>query len=162
MRRKDREVKDFNEIVEIIKKCQVCNLGLVDDDGYPYIIPLNFGVEVIEGKVRLGFHSAMEGHKVKLIEKCKKASFEMYCESSLFYDEKRGYCTYMFESVIGRGNIRIVEDEEKIIYLKSLMNHYYPGEEKYFNKAAIPRTLVYVLDVEEMTCKRKLPKNIDK
>ena len=31
MRRKDREITDFNEIIEIMKKCDSVTLGLNDD-----------------------------------------------------------------------------------------------------------------------------------
>ena len=41
MRRKDREVTDFDSIVRIIDKCDVLRLGLADGD-YPYIVPVNF------------------------------------------------------------------------------------------------------------------------
>ena len=39
-----------------------------------------------------------------------------------------------------------------------VMDHYYPGENKYFNPAAIPRTAVYCLEVTQMTGKRKVLK----
>lgn len=32
MRRKDREISDFNEIIEIIKQCDVCRIALNDED----------------------------------------------------------------------------------------------------------------------------------
>ena len=59
---------------------------------------------------------------------------------------------------MGRGTIHILNDDEKFEALKKLMDHYHPGANAYFNTAAIPRTLVYALEVEEMTGKRKLPK----
>ena len=62
MRRNDREVTDINEIMEIIADCDVCRLALNDDE-YPYIIPLNFGAELVDGKVTLYFHSALKGKK---------------------------------------------------------------------------------------------------
>ena len=45
MRRADREIQDFEEMVDVISRCDVCRLGLHDGD-YPYILPLNFGVKV--------------------------------------------------------------------------------------------------------------------
>ena len=30
MRRKDREVKDINELLQIIDKCKVCRIGMQD------------------------------------------------------------------------------------------------------------------------------------
>ena len=157
MRQEDREIKELDEKIEVMKKCDVCRLAL-NDDGYPYILPLNFGMEVIDGKVRLYFHSALEGYKVELIKKDNRASFEMDCKHQLQYFGEKGYCTMAYESVIGRGRIRILKEEEKLDALKKLMAHYHMGKEAYFNPAAISRTLVYVLEVEKITGKRKKPK----
>ena len=43
MRRSDREVKEFEDIVAIMEKCDVCRIAL-NNNGYPYILPLNFGI----------------------------------------------------------------------------------------------------------------------
>ena len=59
------------------------------------------------------------------------------------------------KSVIGRGKIRILPENEKMEALKKLMAQYHKDKEAYFNPAAIPRTLVYSLEVEEITAKRK-------
>lgn len=40
MRRSDREIKNFDEIIEVIKKCDVCRLA-VNDGECPYIVPMN-------------------------------------------------------------------------------------------------------------------------
>ena len=37
-----------------------------------------------------------------------KATFEMDCNHELQYYEDRGYCTMAYESVIGRGKIKIL------------------------------------------------------
>ena len=80
----------------------------------------------------------------------------MDCKHELKYDEEKGYCTMAYESVIGRGRVEVLPDEEKANALRKLMEHYHNSEDTYFNPAAIPRTLVYMLAVEEMTAKRKL------
>ena len=69
MRRKDREITDFNEIVKIMEKCDVCRLALNDDD-YPYILPVNFGMKVDNGKVILYFHGANQGRKYEILKTC--------------------------------------------------------------------------------------------
>ena len=71
------------------------------------------------------------------------------------YYEEKGYCTMSYESVIGKGKIRILPEDEKMKALKTLMAQYHKDKEAYFNPAAIPRTLVYSLEVEEITAKRK-------
>ena len=154
MRRKDREVTDFSKIIEIMKNCDVCRLAL-NDDGFPYILPLNFGMVVNEDKITLYFHSALDGYKVGLIRKDNRASFEMDCKHELQYFEDKGYCTMAYESVIGKGHIRILPEEEKLPALKLLMAHYHDRKDMPFSTAAIPRTLVYALEVESITGKRK-------
>ena len=52
MRRKDREVKELSEITRIIDSSDCCRLGLVDK-GKAYIVPMNFGYEVIGGEIVL-------------------------------------------------------------------------------------------------------------
>lgn len=158
MRREDREIKEREGILEVMKHCAVCRIALNDEDGYPYILPLNFGMEDAEGKLTLYFHSADKGRKLELIARDSRASFEMDTKHQLQYFEEQGYCTYAFESVIGRGKIRMLAEEEKLHALERLMDHYHPGKHAYFSKNAIPRTVVYALEVESMTGKRKLPK----
>ena len=155
MRRHDREIKDKNEILEIMDRCDVCRLAFNDGD-YPYILPLNFGIEEKDGHIILYFHSAMEGYKTELIKRDNRVSFEMDCKHELKYVDEKGYCTMAYESVIGRGKVEVLPDEEKANALRKIMGHYHQSEDTYFNPAAIPRTLVYMLMIEEMTAKRKL------
>ena len=155
MRRHDREITDKNEILEIMDRCDVCRLAFNDGD-YPYILPLNFGIEEKDGHIILYFHSAMEGYKTELIKRDNRVSFEMDCRHELKYDDEKGYCTMAYESVIGRGRIEVLPEEEKAKALRKIMEHYHHSEDTYFNPAAIPRTLLYMLMIEEMTAKRKL------
>ena len=154
MRKSDREIKSKEEIIDIIKRCDVIRLAFNNGD-YPYILPLNFGFEVKNDKVIFYLHSALEGTKVDIMKKDNRASFEMDTKHELQYYEEKGYCTMSYESIIGRGRIRILPEDEKMNALKKLMGHYHKSEDTYFNPAAISRTLVYLLEVEEMTAKRK-------
>jgi len=158
MRRADREVTDLPEILDIMKKCDVCRLALNGDDGVPYLVPLNFGMEEENGVVTLYFHSAPEGKKLELMEKDDRASFEMDTGHQLQYFRDRGYCTMAYESVTGKGRLSLLPEEEKKDALCKIMTHYHPEGEAPFNPAAIPRTVVWKLTVETMTAKRKKPK----
>lgn len=153
MRRSDREITDFDEIVSVIERCDVCRLALNDSD-YPYIVPLNFGMRIENGKIVLYFHSALEGTKLDLIKRDNRASFEMDCGHKLVTVLGSGSCTMNYESVIGRGIIEFVSENEKYDALKVLMSHYHK-EDFPFNENVIPRTAVYKLTVSEVTRKRR-------
>lgn len=158
MRRSDREVADSSELLEIMRRCDVCRLALNGDDGFPYIVALNFGILECEGKVGLVFHSALSGRKIDLMENDARAAFQMDCDHELQYFEDKGYCTMSYASVVGKGRIHMLAEEEKGVALRQLMDQYHPDGHAYFNPAAIDRTAVCLLEIESMTGKRKLPK----
>ncbi len=153
MRRSDREVTDFGEMVSIMEKCDVCRIALHDAE-YPYILPLNFGMEIENEQVVLYFHGALEGKKYDLMEKDNRVSFEMDCEHHLVTSEEKGSCTMEYESVIGRGNMEYVPEEEKYDALVCLMRHYHK-EDFPFQKEVMAQTKVFRLIVQEMTGKRR-------
>ena len=45
MTRRELEITDIEEIRGILDRAQVLHLGLVDD-GFPYIVPMNYGYEM--------------------------------------------------------------------------------------------------------------------
>lgn len=47
MRREDREITDFDAMLQIVQDCDCCRLGLAEN-GTVYIVPLNFGWEAAE------------------------------------------------------------------------------------------------------------------
>ncbi len=151
MRRKDREVTDFDGIVAIMERCDVCRLAL-NGDGYPYILPLNFGMRVEDGQVTLYFHGATEGTKYTLMERDSRASFEMDCAHELILDDEHGSCTMAYQSVVGQGHIEPVPDGEKEDALRLIVAHY-RREDFPYGRAVVPRTRVFKLAVESMTGK---------
>lgn len=159
MRRTDREVIDLKEIMAIIAQCDVCRIGLKDEDGYPYILPLNFGYKWEHDKAILYFHSAAEGKKLQLLARDNLVAFEMDCDHRLHMDKEAGRCTMYYRSVMGRGRITFIQDEaEKLEALTLLNDRYHPEGHFEFSRKAIPRTAVYKLDIETITAKDYEPK----
>lgn len=155
MRKSNREVKDINQILDVIERCNRCILALNSDDNYPYLVPQNYGYKYEDSKLSLYLHGALEGKKHDLIKLNNRASFEMDTSHEIFSDRDRGYCTFHYESVIGRGRIKYIEEfEEKLVALQIIVDKYHRGEEKFeFSKNAMDRTRVFKLEVEEFTCK---------
>ena len=155
MRRKDREITDFDEMIKIIKECDACRIALNDEEaGFPYIVPLNFGLDVEDEQVYLYFHGAMQGKKLDLIKKDNRATFEMDCEHNFILYEERMSCTMGFASVIGHGTIEIVPDEEKYEALKILMRQYH-SEDFQFDTRMMKVTTVLKMTVTDMIGKRR-------
>lgn len=68
MRKAEREVTQFNDIIEIIDKCDTVRMAIACQP-YPYIVPLSFGYEIGNEMLYVYFHCATEGRKVQLIQK---------------------------------------------------------------------------------------------
>ena len=79
MRRTGREITDRQELLDVMARCDVCRLALNDESGYPYVVPLNFGMEERDGTLYLLFHGAMTGTKYDRMERDPRATFEMDC-----------------------------------------------------------------------------------
>ena len=50
MTRREREVTDINDILQIINETKILHLGL-SDEGWPYVVPMNYGYEYVDGKL---------------------------------------------------------------------------------------------------------------
>ncbi len=157
MRRKDREITDFDEMVSVMRRCDVCRLAFQDGD-VPYIVPLNFGMKVKEDSVTLYFHGALEGKKYEVMKNHPKAAFEMDCGHRIVLDDDKHSCTMEYESIIGSGAVSLLGGEEKYNALMHLMRQYH-SEDFPFNKDMIKVTNVFSLRVETMTGKRRKKEN---
>ena len=158
MRRADLEVKDRQDILSILNHCTVGHLALVDPQGQPYLVPMNYGWEEKDGVVHIYMHSAKEGRKLDILAKNPLVCFEADCNHELLV--ARNACSYSFkyESVMGWGKVRVVEDmEEKLRGLTLLMKHQ-TGEDFTFEPKHTAIVEVLCLDLEQLTGKRRLTK----
>ena len=92
LRRKDREITDFDEMMKIIAKCDTCRVAMFDET-FPYIVPFNFGTDLEDDQLYLYFHGAKIGKKIDLMRKNKNVSFEMDCEHNIILYDERMSCT---------------------------------------------------------------------
>lgn len=156
MRRKDREVTDFTEIIKIIEKCEIVRLGLADGD-FPYIVPVNFAFTVSSGQVELYIHGAMAGRKYELLRKNPVCSFEMDIPLKIecLYEKKD--VTMRYQSVMGRARAEFLEGEEKQRALDEVIMARHEETRKFeYQKSAVARTAVVRLTVLEITAKANM------
>lgn len=159
MRRKDREITEFDTIVKIMKACQVCHVAFFDDE-YPYVVPMTFGMEVENNKeVNLYFHGAKEGRKHDLIKKNNKVSFVMEDTHGIVTGPQVGACecTMEFECVMGNGRMEYVAEDEKVAVLQTMLQQYdvKEGPNYHFHQEVVPRIHVLRLRVTTLSAKRR-------
>jgi nitroimidazol reductase NimA-like FMN-containing flavoprotein (pyridoxamine 5'-phosphate oxidase superfamily) len=148
-----RTVAHFNtEFIEkVINSCDVCFVGMADDDGTPYVLPMNFGYR--DKTVIL--HSAPDGRKVDILNKNPKVSIVFSTGSELVYQHKQVACSYRVRStsVIISGVVEFVEDNEsKREALNILMDNYSVDDFNY-SDPAVRNVKVWRVKAETMTCR---------
>lgn len=170
MRRKDREVLDFDEIIGILDKCKVMHLAMISE-GKPYSVPVNFGYMAFneDGKKRVEvyFHGAKEGKKVSALKEnpqvCFSAVSFSQTESS---DKSTEPCSWtcFYESVTGSGKAVFLENAaERAKAMDALMLHngyrLPPGVKTIaYNMMMFAKTSVVKIEIEMLTGKRHLKK----
>ena len=153
MRRRDREVTDIARIEEVIAACHCCRVGF-NDNGEVYIVPLNFGFCRENGRHVFYFHGAKEGRKIDLIAQNPRVGFELDTNYQLRTGELAGDCTARFQSVIGVGVMRFVDDHAEIRRGLTLLMEKNTGRSDWeFNEAMLRAVRVFKLEVEKMSCK---------
>lgn len=124
IRRKDREITDIHQILEIVGRTKYLHLGLYDGE-FPYVVALHYGAEFQDGVLTFYLHGAKEGHKLDLIRQNPHVCIELECDAQLIPAGDNA-CAYgsSYASVIGRGTAQLLDDpNEKIHGLKVLMEH---------------------------------------
>ncbi|MEN6473524.1 MAG: pyridoxamine 5'-phosphate oxidase family protein [Syntrophaceae bacterium] len=150
MRRSDREVTDDALIEAILMQATVCRLAMCDE-GWPYVVPLNFGYQ----DKRLFFHTAERGRKLDILTRNDRVCFEVDSEHKILESSAACGWSMRFASVIGFGRARLIDDPAyKREALDIIMRHYsdrlytYPDD-------ILTKTAIIRVDIESMTGKRK-------
>ena len=99
MRKREREITDETRILDILDRAQVIHLGL-SDEGQPYVVPMNYGYTLVDGKLTFYLHGATEGYKYEVLRKNSRISFSIECDVKSF--EGRVACQYgmVYSSII--------------------------------------------------------------
>jgi uncharacterized protein len=149
MRKKEKELQDRSEIDAVIRKADVCRLGLSVDD-HPYIVPLNFG---FDGEC-LYFHTAGAGKKIDMIRRNNIVCFEMDADCQVVRAENPCDWTMKFRSVIGYGKASLLtnaEEKRKALDVIMVHNSGAPGE---YPENLVDRLAIIKVEIEGMTGKQ--------
>jgi nitroimidazol reductase NimA-like FMN-containing flavoprotein (pyridoxamine 5'-phosphate oxidase superfamily) len=148
-----RTVAHYNKefIEKVIRTCDVCFVAMADENGIPYILPMNFGYK--DDTVYL--HSAPTGKKLDILNQNRNVSITFTTDSELVYQHKQVACSYRVRStsVIISGKVEFIEDEEgKRKALNILMENYSVDNFDY-SKPAIRNVKVWKVKADSMTCR---------
>lgn len=150
MRRKDKEIRHKQEIMEILRTNKILRLGLSHKD-IPYIVPMNYAYD---GEY-VFLHCANEGKKLQIIDKNENCCFEITDSVNIIGSEDGCSCTTQYRSVMGFGKIeRVHEKNEKECALKSLIRQILGKETLQISDSGMNEVSVLKITIGTLTGKR--------
>ncbi len=160
MTKRELQITDENQIRAILDTAKVLHLGLCVDNE-PYVVPMNYGYTMEDGRLVLYLHSATQGKKLDMIRANPRVFFEMDCDRAPFAGEKPCQYGLSYSSVMGRGTATIVEDVEEKIQAMTMLMKTQTRKDFAFNERLVSIVAVIRIDASEYTAKhRPIPERL--
>ena len=155
IRRKDREITDKKLIEEFISNQKIIRLGYYDkNNNEVYIVPVNYGYTIENEQYIFYLHGGKGGRKYELSKEEPNIGFEIDGQYKLVEAEKACNYSAKYQSVIGNGKIKILDDiEEKKKGLDIIMKHTTGKSGFEYIPRMVQNVAVYKLSVTKLTCK---------
>lgn len=154
MRRKDREITDTAEMLDIIENCNVMRLCMCDGNK-PYAVPMNFGFDYYDNSWTFYFHCANEGRKLDIISRNSNVFLEADCSHRLTEAETACGYGYDYRSIMAEGTAVIVTDTEEKKYALSRLMKKQTGKDFSFTDEQVKGVTVIKVNVSSITGKKR-------
>jgi nitroimidazol reductase NimA-like FMN-containing flavoprotein (pyridoxamine 5'-phosphate oxidase superfamily) len=145
---KNRPIISKPDQEAVIRKCQICCIAMVDPEGKPYVIPMNFGFT----DDYIYFHGSATGKKVDVLKNQADVCISFSTDHELRYVTEEVACSWSmrYRSVLVYGKAEFVElPEEKINILNVIMAHYTDRKFEY-NAPSIREVMVWKVKIDKM------------
>ena len=152
--RRELEIKDQSKIIEILDKCKVLHLAMVDGDE-PYVIAMNYGYTMEDGKLSLYMHGATQGRKLDILRVNPKVCFEMDCDLAPFEGDVPCQYGIAYSSIIGTGKDELIENPEDKMQALTILMKTQTGKDFEFNERLVSIVSVIKIHVADYTAKHR-------
>ncbi len=156
---RERELTETNDILAILDKSDIVHIALVDGDE-PYVVPMNYGYTMHDGKLTLYLHGATEGKKLDLMRKNPKVFFSIESDIEPFSGQVACQYGTSYSSIMGKGTAEILENPQDKMDGLTIFMKSQTGLDFEFNERLVSAVSVIKIDVSHFTAKHR-PKPIN-
>ena len=155
MRRKDRQITDLEAIRAILDKAKVLHLAMIDG-ARPYVVPMNYGYALADGRLTLYLHGAKEGRKLDVLQQNDRVAFVLETDVSPVSGGDIP-CKYgeAYASVMGEGTAVLLDDPVQKIEALQILMKTQTGREFAFTPAMAESVAVIRVNVDSFTAKAR-------
>lgn len=154
MTRRELEITDMNAIVEILDKSKIVHIAMVDE-GEPYMVAMNYGYTMEDGKLTFYVHGATQGRKLDAMKANPNVFVEIECDMTPFEGDKACQYGMAYASLMGKGKATVLEDSEEKQEALTVLMKTQTGKDFTFNDKLVSIVSVIRIDVEDYTAKKR-------
>jgi len=152
IRRKEKEIKDKNEIISILEQAKYITIAMSRDDE-PYLVTLSHGYD--KNRNCIYFHCAREGKKVDILNKNNRVWGQALIDKGYV----QGVCDHLYATAHFMGRVSFLENfEEKKqaleVMIEALDDNRASIIEKQLTKKSITNINIGKIDIEYMSGKK--------
>ena len=152
--RREREVTDICEILGILDRAKIVHVGMIDGER-PYIVPMNYGYTMENGKLTLYLHGAKEGRKLDILRQNPKVFIEIDTDIVPFEGITACHYGVGYSSVMGEGIAELVEDAEGKKQALSILMKTQTGKDFTFDDRMVSVVTCIKICVTDFTAKKR-------
>ena len=155
MRRKDRQITEIESIRAILDKAKVLHLAMIDG-ARPYVVPMNYGYALADGRLTLYLHGAKEGRKLDVLQNNDRVAFVLETNVSQVSGGDIP-CKYSeaYASVMGEGTAVLLDEPVQKIEALQILMKTQTGREFAFTPAMAESVAVIRVNVDSFTAKAR-------
>lgn len=134
---------------EIINKCDVCNVAMVDLENNPYVLPFNFAYK----DQVLYLHSAPEGRKIDVLSSNSHVCVSFSADHKLYHQNENMACSYSmrYKSVLLYGEVSFIEElDKKKEILNFIMEKYASRGDFKYSLPALKNVKIMKIPVDKL------------
>ena len=154
MTRRELEITDMNVIKEILDKSKIVHIAMVDE-GEPYMVAMNYGYTMEDGKLTFYVHGATQGRKLDVMKANPNVFVEVECDMTPFEGDKACQYGMAYASLMGKGKAAVLEESEAKQEALTVLMKTQTGRDFTFNDKLVSIVSVIRIDVEEYTAKKR-------
>ena len=144
-------IEKKEEQEDIIKNCDSCAMSMVDKDGKPYVVMMNFGYK--DGVIY--FHGDPNGKKMDILHNNPNVCITMSTDHSLYHRDDHVACSYgmNYKSIVAEGVVEFIEDyDQKVDALNIVMKQYVEKDFEY-NEPAVKQVCIFKVKLTNLKAK---------
>lgn len=136
---------------DMIVKSKTCYISMIDTEGFPYVIPMNFGFE----NDILYFHSAQEGSSIKALEAKPDVCILFCSDPTLVYQHQEVACSYRMRgsSIMCRGKVIFEENNDEKIKALDIIMRQYTKRKFTYSQPAIENVKIWKVEIDDISFK---------